>query len=234
MILLDECHEWLGPLERVSAKRAAANVIRISSLSKNWSAPGLKMGWIVADERLIADYYEYASTTFGGPPSFFYTLVEVLARMERWLVEGVDVLTETHLREFEQTYAMGLAGLQKAYDGYRQERHERAEGLTLMRDAAVARLTHPGMVLTRPRYSINMAVELNGWDDSYLCFRDIVRDTGVSVLPGILTFCLSGAVVRVTAARRWDCLDEGIRRLTRYLDQRELDATLIPAQRIGS
>ncbi|MER7460023.1 pyridoxal phosphate-dependent aminotransferase [Micromonospora sp. NPDC126480] len=234
MILLDECHEWLGPLRRADAKRAAPNVIRISSLSKNWSAPGLKIGWIVADERLVADYYEYASTTFGGPPSFLYTLVEVLARMERWVVEGVDILTGEHAGEFESTYAMDLRGLQQAYDGYRQERRERADGLMLLRDAAVGGLCHPAMTVTPPRYSINMAVEFRGWDDSYLCFRDVLRNTGVSVLPGILTFCLSKSIMRVTAARRWDILDEGMRRLTRYLDQRSHGSLVIPAQRAGS
>lgn len=67
MILLDECHEWLGPKQVFSKVRAASNVIRVSSLSKNWSAPGVKAGWIMADAAFIASYYEYASTSFGGP-----------------------------------------------------------------------------------------------------------------------------------------------------------------------
>lgn len=101
IVLLDECHDWLGPTQRCSRLRAASNVVRVSSLSKTWSAPGLKAGWLLADSRFIDAYYEYASTSFGGPPSFLYTMVEVLARMERWLLDGLTVPGAAELAEFE-------------------------------------------------------------------------------------------------------------------------------------
>lgn len=213
MIVLDECHEWLGPARRYSKLRAASNVVRVSSLSKNWSAPGVKMGWILASASFIADYYEYASTAFGGPPSFFYTLIEVLARMERWLITGVESVTPRHLAEFEETYQLTLPNLQAAYDSYRYERLARERGLIRYRDVASAGFAEAGSTVVRPRYSVNMALRFDRWADSYLCFRTLLRDTGVSVLPGILTFCFSQDVVRVTSARRWDDLDTAIRRV---------------------
>ncbi|CRK61876.1 Aspartate aminotransferase [Alloactinosynnema sp. L-07] len=206
-ILLDECHEWLGPVTPASPERAAAKVVRVSSLSKNWSAPGLKVGWMLADERFVAEYYEYASTSFGGPPSFFYTLVEVLARMERWVITDVVELDAAHLAEFESTYGVTLGGLQAAYSSYRQERMARDRGLTLLRDATTARFSELPALVLPPRFSVNMAVDFPEWDDSYLCFRDMLRETGVSMLPGILTFCMSGAVMRVTSAQKWANLE---------------------------
>lgn len=205
MILLDECHEWLGPLDRFSRDRARANVVRIASLSKTWSAPGLKVGWLVADSRFVADYYEYASTTFGGPPSFFYTMVEVLARMERWLLTGLDEPGPAEAAEFEAAYEVNLPRLRAAYAAYRRDRLARDRALSTLRDASVATfgLHTPASVL-HPRYSINMALRFDGWDDSYLCFRDLFDRTGVSVFPGILTFCFSGGVARVTTARLWE------------------------------
>lgn len=217
MIMLDECHEWLGPRRTASATRASANVIRISSLSKNWSAPGVKMGWILADAAFIADYYEYASTAFGGPPSFLYTLVEVLARLERWLLCGVESLGAAHLAEFEAAYHLTLPRLQAAYDSYRQERFAREEGLTVFRDAASVGFTEMTGIVVRPRYSINMAVRFDRWPDSYVCFRELLRETGVSVLPGVATFCFSGDVVRVTSARRWEDLATAMQRLHAHL-----------------
>lgn len=203
MILIDECHEWLGTRERVSTTRAAANVVRISSLSKTWSAPGMKVGWFLADSRFVEEYYEYASTTFGGPPSFFYTLVEVLARMERWLIDGVTSPNAEHAAEFESGYQVDLPQLRLAFDSYREERLRRESGLTALRDATTAWLGDLGAEVIPAPYSINTAVRFAGWDDSYLCFRDLLRTAGVSVFPGILTFCFSGGLVRVTTARRW-------------------------------
>ncbi|MFC9931848.1 aminotransferase class I/II-fold pyridoxal phosphate-dependent enzyme [Streptomyces sp. NPDC127190] len=212
MILLDECHEWLGPKREFGKFRAASNVIRVSSLSKNWSAPGVKAGWIVADAAFIASYYEYASTSFGGPPSFLYTAIEVLARMERWLITGVTEVGAAELAEFEETYELGRAGLQSAYDSYRQERDSRESALTTLRDASVGRLAEVAHVL-RPEYSINAAAVFDRWDDSYLCFRELLRETGVSVYPGILNFGFGSGVVRLTTARSWTDLSPAFDRI---------------------
>lgn len=35
----------------------------------------------------------------------------------------------------------------------------------------------------------------------------------MSVLPGILTFCMFGVAVRITAARRWEGLDTALNRI---------------------
>ncbi|MEU7641421.1 MULTISPECIES: pyridoxal phosphate-dependent aminotransferase [unclassified Streptomyces] len=213
VIVLDECHEWLGTYEERCPERAAPNVVRVSSLSKSWSAPGLKAGWFLADPAFIDEYYEYASSSFGGPPSFYYTVIEVLARLERWLITGVEVPGPAEAKEFEASYSIDLAQLRNAYRGYRTERLRRAEDLTVLRDAATVRLAETSGLVLPSRFSINTVVEFPGWDDSYRCFRDILRESGVSVLPGILTFCLSGGVVRVTTARPWDELAPAIDRL---------------------
>jgi aspartate/methionine/tyrosine aminotransferase len=212
-IVLDECHDWLGPARERSVLRAAPNVIRVSSLSKTWSAPGLKTGWIIADSGFIDEYYEYASTTFGGPPSFFYTLVEVLARMERWILDGIDTPGLAELAEFEPSYGLSLSRLRPAYRAYREERLERRNELLVTRDATVVALTDASASVVPPRYSINITAEFPGYTESYLCFREILRRTGVSVLPGILTFCLSGAPIRVTTGEPWPAQSAAIDRL---------------------
>jgi aspartate/methionine/tyrosine aminotransferase len=217
MVLLDECHEWLGPTERFSRVRASPNVVRVFSVSKGWSAPGLKVGWIIADPDFIKDYYEYASTSYGGPPSFFYTFVEVLARMERWLVNGIELPDVAELNEFEPSYHLELRHLQAAYQGYRNERIAREKALITLRDASIAGLAGVSKTIIIPRHSINMAVEFPGWEDSYKCFRDLLRETGVAIFPGILTFCLSGGTVRLTTARSWPVLSSAITRIQVYL-----------------
>lgn len=209
-ILLDECHECLGPLPAVTTARAAPNVVRVSSISKTWSAPGLKIGWIVADGDFVSRYYEYASTTFGGPPSFFYTFVEVMARMERWILEGIESPSAAELAEFEPSYGLTLDAAGRAYASYRHERLARGAALIALRETAVRGLAAEVGTVMRPSYSINLAVELEGEQDSYLCFRRLLHDTGVAVFPAILTFCLGGAAVRVTTARAREDIDRAI------------------------
>ena len=220
LILLDECHEWLGPPQRFSPARAADNVVRISSLSKNWSAPGLKVGWILASEAFIKAYYEYASSSFGGPPSFFYTAVEVLARMERWREEGVKEILPEHLAEFESSYGLRRDGLQAAYGSYVAERERREEDLVRLRDVSTSRLELPSTTIAAARYSINTAIRLLDFDDSYLAFRELLGRESVSVFPGILTFCLSEALVRVTTSRRWSELEPGLDRFRTFLENK--------------
>ncbi|MFE4857458.1 aminotransferase class I/II-fold pyridoxal phosphate-dependent enzyme [Streptomyces sp. NPDC056670] len=219
LIVLDECHEWLGPRQQWSAARAADNVVRISSLSKNWSAPGLKIGWLLAARSFIDAYYEYASSSYGGPPSFFYTVIEVLARLERWRMEGRDVgLAE--LAEFESGYGMSLDGLGAAYRGYVADRDTRETDLLALRDAVTGRLRMLDTEVAHARYSINLAVRLRSYEDSYLAFRDLLDQHDVSVFPGLLTFCLSGGVVRITTARPWSELSPALSRMQRFLADR--------------
>jgi aspartate/methionine/tyrosine aminotransferase len=217
MIVLDECHEWLGPVRRGGIERAARNVVRVSSISKNWSAPGMKVGWLAADPGFIAEYYEYASTNFGGPPSFFYTLIEVLARLERWMITGLDRVGAAEVAEFESSYGLDAGRLNAAYQSYREERGTREAGLLVQRDAVSVRLAQATGLVHSPRYSINTTVEFPGWDDSYRCFRDLLRETGVSVFPSILNFGLRGGACRVTTAGAWDELSSGLDRLHAHL-----------------
>lgn len=216
IILLDECHEWLGPRQRFSDTRAAENVIRVSSLSKNWSAPGLKIGWFLASAAFIDEYYEYASSSFGGPPSFFYTAIEVIARMERWRLEGRESTGPRELAEFESGYGLTETALHEAYASYLAEREARERALIGLRDITISRLRLPDTKVAAARYSINLAIRLRDYADGYVVFRDLLDRHGVSVFPGLLTFCLAGGVVRITTARRWSDLSVALDRIEEF------------------
>lgn len=218
MIVLDECHEWLGPTREFDCVRASSNIVRVFSVSKAWSAPGLKIGWILADPNFIAEYYEYASTTFGGPPSFFYTFIEILARMERWMISGIERPGAAEIAELESSYQLDVQRLDAAYRSYCEERICRERALQTTRDATVVRLSEiGGLTIIPPQYSINMTIECPDWDDSYRCFREILEHSNVALFPGILTFCFSSGSMRVTTARRWSELSTGVARIESQL-----------------
>lgn len=221
MIVLDECHEWLGPVHPISGRRTQPNVIRVQSMSKGWSAPGLKVGWILADEAVIDDFYECASTSYGGPPSVFYLMVEVLARMERWRLSSVTFIRNEHKREFESAYGFSIGSLQASYQAYCADRARREAGLLKMRSQTVQSLDRADFHVLSPQYSINVAADSQVDPDSYTSFRRLLYETGVSVFPGILTYCLRGGIVRVTAARQPTELAEGMKLLAGRLRGRE-------------
>jgi aspartate/methionine/tyrosine aminotransferase len=215
VIVLDECHEWLGEVERFSEIRADSRVVRVNSVSKNWSAPGLKVGWLTASPEFVNAFYEYSSTSYGGPASLFYTMVELLARMERWWIEGLTSVGPSELAELETSYGLDLNRLQSAYRRYTAQRWQRAEDLSLLRDASCELLHVNGARLLDPTYSINASVAIKPADDDYVFFRDLLAADGVSVFPGILTFVLSQDLVRFTSARPWHDLARGLPAIAR-------------------
>lgn len=215
IIVLDECHEWLGSPRQFSRLRARPNVVRVSSLSKAWSTPGLKIGWFVADEAFVLDYYEYASSHYGGPPSLYYTLVEFLANFERWKLQGLPTVGIAEVRSFEASYGLTVRGLQAAYRSYREERRSRDRALRTLRDASVAGLQQAGAEVLRPRFSINISAAMPGASDSYALFRTVLHDTGVSLYPGLLCFQMAGGCFRISSSQRWELLSEAFERLRR-------------------
>ena len=51
------------------------------------------------------------------------------------------------------------------------------------------------------------------FDDGYTAFRSLLRAAGTAVFPGILTFCLDPAWIRVTTARDRAVVTEGVKRV---------------------
>jgi aspartate/methionine/tyrosine aminotransferase len=215
MIILDECHECLGIEYQRGACRADPRVVRINSMSKSFAVPGLKVGWILASAEFVAAFYEYASTSYGGPPSFFYTLVEVAARLERLLLLDIEP-GPAELAAFDQDYGLTMATLAPAWNAYRSDRNHRSDALVEQRQHLAHTLLAAGASVVAPRYSMNLAVRLGDSVDGYRTFRDLLEGADVAVFPGMLTFCLSGGWVRITSARDPAMVAESLRRLTHY------------------
>jgi hypothetical protein len=180
------------------------------------------VGWLIASPEFVDAFYEYSSTSYGGPASLFYTMVELTARMERWRMEGLSQVGPGELAEMESSYGLNLARLQDAYQRYVFQREKRAADLGLLRDASCQLLYAYGAQLLDPTYSINASVAIGPGRDGYVFFRELLAAERVSVFPGILTFVLSQDLVRFTSARSWDDLARGlpaVARLARGADQ---------------
>lgn len=220
MIILDECHDCLGEHKPVSKHRSASNVIRIKSLSKDFSVPGFKLGWVLGNEGLMKKFYEFASSNYGGPQSFFYLLIEIIARMERWKLENIVDLTRQHLLEFEEHYGLSLSNLDKAYKHYkfsRFKRHNLVRGC-IGKVTSIMKQNHIDFI--NPTNSINLTITPNKWHDSYHAFRDILYSTSISIYPGILTFILKGDMCRISPVIDNKLLDQSLVKLSKYIVQK--------------
>jgi len=214
VVVLDEAHDCYGPEWQLPSCVGSDNVVRIASLSKRLSIPGIKLGWIVAAEPVISEYYEYASTMYGGPPSFFYLLVELAARFERWAMRSRGELTAEDLQELEPAYGLELLQLQAMFEDYtasRQFRHRRIEQLRRRFVTELSRIDHE---VTDAQYSVNVAARTPAGEDGWLYYRRLLADAGVAVFPGILTMSFGDPLVRITVARSEDEITDGLRRMT--------------------
>lgn len=214
-VVLDEAHDCYGPDWQLPHCLVSDNVIRISSLSKRLSIPGIKLGWIVAAEPVIAEYYEYASTMYGGPPSFFYVLVEVAARFRRWAMRSATELSTEDLQEFEPAYGFDLPQLQAMFDDYVASGQRRHRHIDRLRRRFVQELTQMDHDVTEAQYSVNLAARPPAGEEGWVYYRRLLAGAGVAVFPGILTMSFSEPIVRLTVARADEEITEGLHRMQR-------------------
>ena len=73
------------------------NLIVLSSYSKMYNIPGLKLGHITADKSFIDKFYRHASTTYGSPPSFLYYTASLTAFYEKAFWENKKVALPAEL-----------------------------------------------------------------------------------------------------------------------------------------
>jgi aspartate/methionine/tyrosine aminotransferase len=193
--------------------RAHPRVIRVASLSKQLSVPGMKVGWILAARDLVDDFYEYASTIYGGPASFFYSLIDVYATFEQIRQSGTDAVTGEGLRGIAERYELPVSDAGTWYAQYDAEQDARGKSFAVQRSYAIDRLRAAGYQVTSPRYSVNCTVAIPG-HSSYGFFRDALDQVGVSVYPNILAFDLADRSVRITLGRDFGELKLALDRLS--------------------
>jgi aspartate/methionine/tyrosine aminotransferase len=196
-------------------------LIRLESLSKKMSVPGMKLGYFIADKQLVEKFYERASTCYGGPASFFYLLQEFEARFNTFRLEGLTALTEKELSLFDANYRLSLGWLQFLYDDYRRNQQYFSDKIESQRSYAISLLNRykPTLIsdIIIPDTGINILVKLNSDLNSYEFFRKLLVKKGVAVFPGICSGVKDGCWVRITVGVKRDLLVDGLEKLIDFL-----------------
>ncbi len=225
-ILLDMCHEHFGvpALTSPSASLSligsrAAKVVFVRSLSKQWAVPGLKCGWIRAPTDLIDAFYDHASTTYGGPPSFFSLLLEVYARFEALRLSGLGDAARLE-KGFSKEYGLNAGSLSSGFDHYVRDREAFIDRVHSNRTLCGEMLVDVGVQVVSANYSINLLCQ-HGQLPDYATYRRLVRDFNVSVFPGSLCMTSGPGVFRVSPCLSPSALAEGLNRIRDWARQAE-------------
>jgi aspartate/methionine/tyrosine aminotransferase len=213
-VILDECHNYFGPLVELTPERRRPNVITIHSLSKLWASPGLKVGWMTASPDFADEFYEHASTMYGGPPSIAFLLLEIFAMFEAARLRGgLDV--SAALRRLSPDYNLKHETLAAGYADYMHSFDVLHDRVYAARSRAADALADAGFEVLVPDYSINMLARF-GDLPSYHLYRELVSKAGVSVYPGLLCAAGSPGLVRISPCVPEPVLLEAVRRIKRW------------------
>jgi aspartate/methionine/tyrosine aminotransferase len=210
LIILDECHECFG--EKVFGNlRTRKNVIRINSLSKEFFAPGIKLGWFIADKDFINDYYEHASSSYGSPASVFYLLMEGLAIFEMHRQKGISLD-----KKLFSEYDISNKELDELYLDYVQQTNKNRQTIVDNRIYVIKKLKSAGFEVVEPSHSLNILFNIPGTKDSYDVFLKLLLNAKVSVYPGVLSFIFSKPYVRISPNIERNVLDRGLNEIIKF------------------
>ncbi|MGR6765252.1 pyridoxal phosphate-dependent aminotransferase [Paenibacillus sp. T2-29] len=198
-------------------------LIRMESMSKKISVPGMKLGYIVAEENLIEEYYEKASTCYGGPASFFYLLQECEARFNLYRLKGIQRITQSQLKDFDENYELSIEWLQTLYDDYNVNVDYFDNKIQLHRNYVVNKLMKytPTLIseVIVPDTGINIFVKINSRLSSYDFFLELLKNKKVAVFPGICSGVNQSCWIRITIGVKRSFLEYGITQLISFLKE---------------
>jgi aspartate/methionine/tyrosine aminotransferase len=213
-IILDECHDYLGPAVNLTMERRKANVVSVHSISKLWAAPGLKAGWIVASPEIVNAFYEYASTIYSGPPSLTFLLLEIFGIFESARQLGNFDVVST-LSRLPASYRSRSEDLLSGFDNYVRSYDILRNKVSRAKLIASTGFADAGFDVLVPDYSINLLTRF-GDLPSYYLFRNLISETKVSVYPGLLCGIGTPGIVRISPCVPEPVLVEAIQRVKNW------------------
>lgn len=207
---------WSEPLkypEGVNGDR----VIRVVSSSKKYGNPGMKMGYMLAPTWFMRNYYEQASTSYGGPPSLLFVSSEFMFQFEHSNVtgdkQGLARLAERYRvpePQIEALFSDFLETLEQNQGVYRANRSSFEEWIAAKSELFAATHVFQG---------INFFVKPDRAQKCYPMFENLVREEGVSVFPSICMGDMTDSMCRITVLETREHVREGLKKFANFLER---------------
>lgn len=190
------------------------NVLRIVSISKKYGVPGMKLGFMLGGKKFMNEFYDYASTNYGGPLSAFFLLSEFLYEFEHaYMIK--DQLPHT-LKRIQERYNIPALKIRSLYDDFAK---------TLEKN--IININHNIFIFEswsnkyasffEKKYvygGINIFLRPKiGLHSCYQFFIHAVTKHCVSVMPGKCLGDTTDSLIRVTLLEPTSVFKEGLERL---------------------
>ncbi len=197
--------------------------IIMESMSKKISVPGMKIGYFLAEKEFIDDFYEYASTYYGGPISFFYLLLEFDSMFTAYYLEGKEKITEEDILYYEDTYDLNVEWLQASYENYVNSLEFNHRIIEMQREICCIILAKTPRVkkIIKPKTGVNVFVLIDYDKTSYQFYEELIQSKGVAIFPGICCGLDKGCWIRITISGEYSKLVKGVRLISDFLSEKD-------------
>ena len=195
------------------------NTLRVVSLSKKYGIPGMKLGFMLGGKKFMDEFYDYASTNYGGPLSVFFLLNEFLYGFEHAYI--TDSRKSFVLKELGNQYDISYPLITALYDDFKKTLEKNKDNfnynLALFKDWIEDNAQHFDNVHLFG--GINAFVQLKPqYGSAHSFFTHAVSKFGVSVLPGKCLGEISDRLIRITLLEPKSAFKKGLERLARSLN----------------
>lgn len=205
------------------------NTLRVVSLSKKYGIPGMKLGFMLGGKKFMDEFYDYASTNYGGPLSVFFLLSEFLYSFEHACI--TDGRESSVLKELSNRYDISYSQITALYDDFKETLEKNKDNfnynLSLFKDWAEKNAKHFDTIHLFG--GINAFIRLKfQYGSAHSFFTHAVSKFGVSVLPGKCLGEISDKLIRITLLEPKSVFKKGLRQLARSLNDFAKGAMQVP------
>lgn len=189
--------------------------IRVVSTSKKYGNPGMKFGFMLGPKQFINTYYEYASTSYGGPPSLLFLSAEFLYQFEHTLVtgdmQGLDRLCQEY-RISQECMDDLFKNFEQAIE-FNHQTYKKHRAIFLRWISENSDLIRKSHIFQ----GINFFIEPDINISNYEFFLNLIQSKNVSVLPGICLGDMSDTMCRISILECQGDISEGLQKISTFL-----------------
>jgi aspartate/methionine/tyrosine aminotransferase len=192
-------------------------VVRVVSLSKKYGLPGCKLGFMVAGEGFINNFYDYASTNYGGPLSVFFLLAEFIYQFEYILYSGTPL--QDGLQVLSEQYDTSIIKLEHLYFDFIRSIQNNERKLSANRESLATWVhKHPKLIDKAFDFGgVNVFIKLRKNLKAYGLFLDLIQYSGVSILPSSCLGDETDSMIRITLLEKNTSFKKGLSSLKHLL-----------------
>lgn len=205
---------WFEPLDYPVSIRHE-RIIRVVSLSKKYGLAGCKLGFMIGGSDFIQEFYDYASTNYGGPLSAFFLISEFIYQFEYASHSQRGI---TALKILEQEYGIKMEKLAVLYDDFVKKVKGNKQKFSTNQKIFNEWVEKNNYLLKKVFNfdGINVFVKFKNTTKAYDLFEQLIKSK-VSVMPSSCLGDESDGMVRITLLEQSKLLRQALKAIKNNL-----------------